>query len=52
MSKLGILKEFCEFIKERKLYVILPIMVILILLSLLMIFAQSSAISPLIYTMF
>ena len=52
MSKLSIFKEFWEFAKVRKRYWLLPIMVILALLSLLVIFAQSSAVAPFIYTLF
>ncbi len=52
MSKLAILKEFFEFMKVRKRYWLAPIVIILLLLSLLMIFAQSSAVAPFIYTLF
>jgi hypothetical protein len=52
MSKLSIVKEFFEFLKTKKRYWLAPIFVILILLSLLIIFAQSSALAPFIYTLF
>ncbi|MCB9772621.1 MAG: hypothetical protein H6754_08750 [Candidatus Omnitrophica bacterium] len=52
MSKISIIKEFWEFIRERKRYWLLPIVIILFLLSLLIIFGQSSALSPFIYTLF
>ncbi len=52
MSKTAIIKEFWEFIKVRKRYWLLPIVAILFLLSLLVIFSQSSALSPFIYTLF
>jgi hypothetical protein len=52
MSKISIIKEFWEFIKVRKRYWLLPIVIILFLLSLLVIFGQSSALSPFIYTLF
>ena len=52
MSKLSILKEFWDFLKVRKRYWLAPIFIILILLSLLIIFAQSSAVAPFIYTLF
>ncbi len=52
MSKLGILKEFWDFIRVRKRYWLLPIVVVLVLLSLLVVFCQSSALSPFIYTLF
>ena len=52
MSKLSILKEFFEFLKVRKRYWLAPIVIILLLLGILMIFAQSSAVAPFIYTLF
>ncbi len=52
MSKISIIKEFWEFIKVRKRYWLLPIVAILFLLSLLVIFSQSSVLSPFIYTLF
>ena len=52
MSKISILKEFWDFLKVRKRYWLAPIFIVLILLSLLMIFAQSSAVAPFIYTLF
>ena len=52
MSKLSILKEFWDFLKQGKRYWLTPIVVILVLLSLLIIFAQSSAVAPFIYTLF
>ena len=52
MAKLSLLKEFWEFLKIRKMYWLAPIIIILVALSLLMIFAQSSAVAPFIYTLF
>lgn len=52
MSKLSIIKEFWEFLKVRKRYWLAPIIIMLVLLSLLIIFAQSSAVAPFIYTLF
>jgi hypothetical protein len=52
MSKISIIREFWEFIKVRKKYFLIPIVFFLLLLSLLMIFAQSSAVAPFIYTLF
>lgn len=37
---------------QRKLYWMAPIFIILILLSLLIVFAQSSSVAPFIYTLF
>ena len=52
MSKMSLIKEFWEFIKVRKRYWLAPIIVILMCLSLLIVFAQSSAVAPFIYTLF
>ena len=52
MSKLSIFVEFWEFLRVRKRYWLAPIIIILVLLSLLIIFAQSSAVAPFIYTLF
>jgi len=52
MSKVSILKEFWEFLRVRKKFWLAPIVFILLLLSLLMVFAQGSAVAPFIYTLF
>jgi len=52
MSKISIVQEFWEFLKIRKRYWLAPILLVLILLSLLIIFTQSSPVAPFIYTLF
>ncbi len=52
MSKTAILKELWGFLKVRKRFWLAPIIIILVLLSFLVIFAQSSAVAPFIYTLF
>lgn len=52
MSKLSILRELWDFLKVRKRFWLAPIIIILALLSLLVVFAQSSAVAPFIYTLF
>ena len=52
MSKMSIVKEFWEFLKVRKRFWLTPIIVILVLLSLLIVFAETSAVAPFIYTLF
>lgn len=52
MSKISILQEFWEFLKVRKKFWLAPILIVLVLLSLLMVFAQGSAVAPFIYTLF
>lgn len=52
MSKMSIFKELWRFLKARKRFWLAPIIILLVLLSMLMIFAQGSAIAPFIYTLF
>jgi hypothetical protein len=52
MSKLTILAELWQFLRVRKRYWLAPVVIILALLGLLIIFAQSSAVAPFIYTLF
>ncbi len=51
-DRIGILAEFVEFLWERKLWWMIPMMVVLVLFGALLILAQSSAIAPFIYTLF
>ena len=46
------LKEFCEFLRIRKKYWLLPILLVLVLFGGLIILSQGSAIAPFIYTIF
>ena len=52
MGKLRVVREFWEFLGQQKKYWLVPIIMVLILLGLLMVFAQSSAVAPFIYTLF
>jgi len=52
MSRRSVLGEFVDFLKHEKKYWLAPIAVVLILLGLLLVFAQSSAVAPFIYTLF
>ena len=47
-----LLKEFWEFLKIRKKYWLLPIIIVLVLFGGLIILSQGSAIAPFIYTIF
>lgn len=49
---LDLLKDLWAFMKERKKFWLLPIVVVLVLLGALLVFAQGSAIAPFIYTLF
>ncbi len=46
------LKEFWEFIKIRKKYWLLPILLVLVLFGGLIVLSQGSAVAPFIYTIF
>lgn len=52
MSKISILKEFWNFLNERKKWWLTPILVTLVLLGALIVFSQGSALAPFIYTLF
>ncbi len=52
MSKLSIVREFFEFLKEHKKFWMIPIVVILLVLGLLVVLGQGSALAPFIYTIF
>ena len=51
-GKLGILKELWQFMKERKKWWLGPIVAMLLLLALVLVFTQGSALAPFIYTLF
>jgi hypothetical protein len=46
------LKEFCNFLKVRKKYWLLPILIILLLFGVLIVLSQGTAVAPFIYTIF
>jgi hypothetical protein len=52
MSKKSILTEYWEFLKYRKKFWLVPILVIMLGLGLLLVFAQTSPVAPFIYTLF
>ena len=49
---MSFLKEFFEFLKIRKKYWLLPILIVLVLFGALIVLSQGSAIAPFIYTLF
>lgn len=49
---LEFLKEFYEFLKIRKKFWLLPILIVLILFGFLIILTKGSALAPFIYTLF
>ena len=52
MANQSIISEFWEFLKIRKRYWLLPIVLVLFLLSALIVFTESSAVAPFIYALF
>jgi drug/metabolite transporter superfamily protein YnfA len=52
MSKLALASEIWMFLRQNKKLWLLPIIVVLLLLGALLVFAQSSALAPFIYTIF
>jgi len=52
MSKMEFLRELWGFLKKRKLYWLAPIIVILLLLGALILFTETSAVAPFVYTLF
>lgn len=52
MGKVAILAELLSFLWQRRLWWLIPMVMVLGLFGLLLIFAQSSAVAPFIYTLF
>ena len=51
-SKFGIVKEFWDFMKLRKKFWLAPLLLSMVLLGMLLMVAQGSAVAPFIYTLF
>ena len=49
---ISFIKEFFEFLKERKKYWLLPIIIVLAFFGMLIVLSQGSAVAPFIYTIF
>jgi drug/metabolite transporter superfamily protein YnfA len=52
ISRLGILGELLFFLWKRKLWWLIPMVIILVLFGLLLVLTQSSVVAPFIYTLF
>ena len=52
MAKSRVLKEYLQFLREQKKYWLVPIVLVLVLLGVLLVTAQSSAVAPFVYTLF
>ncbi|MDE2826964.1 MAG: DUF5989 family protein [Bacteroidota bacterium] len=51
-DKIHIITEFMRFLRVRKKYWLMPIVGLLLLLSLLIVLTQGSALAPFIYSLF
>ena len=49
---LDLLRDMWDFLRERKKFWLMPIILLLLILGALIIFTQTSAIAPFIYTLF
>lgn len=49
---MSFLKELWEFMRTRKKYWLIPILVMMVILGALIVMAQGSAVAPFIYTVF
>jgi len=52
MGNQSIISEFWEFLKFRKRYWLLPIVLVLLLFGALIVFTESSSVAPFIYALF
>jgi hypothetical protein len=52
MKKLGIVREFWSFLKERKKWWLAPIVFFLLILGAILVAAKGSALAPFIYSLF
>jgi hypothetical protein len=52
MGQAGIARELWSFLKVRKKWWLLPIIVLLLVVGALLVFAQGSVLAPFIYTIF
>jgi len=50
--RFSIIKELLQFMWEEKLWWMIPFVILLLIVGLLLIFAQSSPIAPFLYTIF
>ena len=52
VANLGVFGELLRFLWQRKLWWLIPMIVVLMLFALLVVFASTSGIGPFIYTLF
>jgi len=49
---LSVLRELAAFLRERRLWWLLPMVAVFVLIAVLLVLAQSSAVAPLLYPLF
>jgi len=49
---MGLTSELWDFMKERKKWWLLPVILVMVIIGSLLVFAQGSALAPFIYTIF
>ena len=52
MAGTGLISEFWAFMRVRKKWWLLPIVIVMLLIGSLLVFAQTSVLAPFIYTIF
>ncbi|MCS7259404.1 MAG: DUF5989 family protein [Anaerolineae bacterium] len=52
LYRFGIIGELLQFLWQRKLWWLIPMVVVIVLFGMLLVFAQGSAVAPFIYTLF
>ncbi len=52
MSHTGLVKELWEFMRVRKKFWLLPIIIVMVLIGALMLASQGSVLAPFVYTIF
>ncbi len=52
MSNVSLIREFWAFMKVRKKWWLMPIILVMVMVGALLVFAQGSALAPFIYTIF
>ena len=52
MGKSRVFSKFWQFLRQEKKYWLVPIVIVFVLFGLLIVFSQSSAVAPFIYTLF
>jgi competence protein ComGC len=52
MGRMSAVSEFWDFLRHRKKFWLLPLILMLLILGVLIVFAANSALAPFIYTIF